>query len=162
MKYRRVISNNTNKGFSLLELMVALVITGTTAMVTIPYAVRTYDSMKKSNARQLVINDIKYARTQALKNGLRTLITLDSGNNSYKIGYDNIPYASTPVIETLLSQRKLGSGITLAFDKSIIFNSRGNLIGAGNTLQTVTISVYQNSLLFLTITLYPSGAMVYG
>lgn len=162
MKNKRVSSTTTSKGFSLLELLGALLITGTTALVALHYAVKTYNSIKKMTARQLVLTDIKYARNQALSKGVRTLVTVDSGYNSYKIGYDTIPYATTPSIETLAFQRKLPAGISLVFNKSIIFSSRGSLIAADDTLQTGTISLIQDGSIFYRITVYASGAMVNG
>jgi type II secretory pathway pseudopilin PulG len=162
MENKRVTSTKPSMGFSLLEIMCALFIASTTALVTVPYAAKTYESMKRTTARQLILTDIKYARSQALKKGIRTLVTVDSGYSSYKIGYDNVPYATTPSIETVAFQRKLPVGIYLSFNKSIIFNSRGSLIAADDTLQTGTISLLQNGSVFYTITVYASGAMVNG
>jgi len=152
----------SSKGFTLMEALVAIIISSATAYASVPYVIENYHSVQKSIARQQLFSDIKLARSSALKKGTRTVITLNSTNTGYSIGYDYLPYSSTPIIEEKILDRKLPSYITLIFAQTILFSSSGFLISSDEALLTSSGYLMQNGSRYYTVTIYASGAIANG
>jgi prepilin-type N-terminal cleavage/methylation domain-containing protein len=150
------------RGFSLMEMLVVLLVMAIVLMGGVPYSVESYRTVKRSYARQLVVADLKLARSNAMKKGTRTLLKMQPGYNSYQVGYDNVPYATVPAIESVDFQRDLPDGITVLTPSQIMFNSQGLLIAADDSLQNINIQLVQGGDTFYTITVYASGAMRHG
>jgi prepilin-type N-terminal cleavage/methylation domain-containing protein len=72
-------------GFTLVELITVLVITGILAAIAVPAVSGTFTSARASSAANLVVRDLTYARERALNTGLRTWASFSTASNSYSL-----------------------------------------------------------------------------
>jgi general secretion pathway protein H len=80
-------SNDTSprrrgKGFTILELLVAVSIVGLLIAVAVPASVRFYDSIQYRQAVRDVVTTLASARYSAVSSGVAQDVALDPGNNS--------------------------------------------------------------------------------
>lgn len=72
-------------GFTLVELIALLVITGILAAIAVPAVSGTFTSARATSAANLVVRDLTYARERALNTGLRTWASFSITSNSYTL-----------------------------------------------------------------------------
>ena len=115
--------NGHNEGFSLIELIIVIVITGIMAAIAIPKLSNNNIDLY-SVARQ-VKSDIRYTQELAMSKYRKTTITFNSGSDTYTITSSgpteskSIPVSSKATFDTTIS---------------FTFNSSGEPIGGGGTL----------------------------
>lgn len=154
---------NTQRGFTLIELIITMVIASILAAVTIP----AYQSFIRTNriatSANEVIASFNYARSEAIKRNKRVTICKSNDKASctasaewhhgWIVFVEEVNFNSTlDVGETLLRvQGKLGSDLQLdplssgtVFD-ALTFTSRGQASIAGVTSSTVTMSLCDDS-----------------
>ncbi len=74
------------RGFSLVELMVALAIAGLMLAVAVPASVRFYDSMQTRQAVRTTMAMLQSAREQALSSGVPTDVLIRPTARSIRLG----------------------------------------------------------------------------
>ena len=74
------------RGFSLVELMVALAIAGLMLAVAVPTSVRFYDSMQARQAVRTTMAMLQSAREQALSSGVATDVMIRPAARSIRLG----------------------------------------------------------------------------
>lgn len=77
-----------NKGVSLVELVIVLAIIGIMAGFGIPEYGRYAAKNRVRSAATAIMQNMRMARTMAIKENRTYLITLDPGTNTYRIGFD--------------------------------------------------------------------------
>jgi len=87
-----------DKGFTLAELMVVVVIIGLTAGMVIPYASSAGDTAALAGAR-LMVCDLQYAQNTAITTQAPVTITFNAAGNSYTLSN-----ASGPLIHPMTKQ----------------------------------------------------------
>ncbi|MBX7144400.1 MAG: GspH/FimT family protein [Oligoflexia bacterium] len=154
------------RGFTLLEVLVALCLLGMLTATAVPWVTKMKGSFDRRNARQGFEFDIRRARSEALSKGVRVVITVAANHKSYTIGRDVLPYdTANGNPDTVLSVTDLPDNVTLSFSGSgtdankLIFTSRGflsDIAGNRNTSQKVATLSYDGGA-FATVTVYPVG-----
>ena len=117
------IVNGHNEGFSLIELIIAIVIMGIMAAIAIPKLSNNNIDLY-SVARQ-VKSDIRYTQELAMSKYRQTAINFIANNDTYTIT------SSGPTESKKLPVR---SKVTFNTTISFTFNSSGEPIGGGGTL----------------------------
>ena len=77
-----------NKGVSLIELLIVLVIVGILAGFGVPEYMRYVSKSKVRSAATELMQNMRMTRTMAIKENRTYLITLDPSQNEYMIGVD--------------------------------------------------------------------------
>jgi len=119
-----------NKGFTILELIIVIVITAILATFAVP-SIRSWraNSSLSGDTRTLKA-DFEFARSRAIRDNTPITISFNTGNNSYSI--DSVPPVSRSLVGTSISTNLTGAATTITFD------SRGR--AANNITGSVTLS----------------------
>ena len=122
------------KGFTLLELSIALLIAG----ILLSYAIPSYRDFglrqKVSNEANGLLGDLMYARVTAIKEGQNVAVTTISGDGDWAEGWtitlvsDNVLLRQNDLINDSVTLKGTGA--------SIVFNN----LGAAPTINTITIA----------------------
>ncbi len=149
----KAIALNTNKGFSLTELMVVIAIIGIMAVVAVPafnhYAV---NANLKTAARDLV-SDIVELKERAIAENRQYMIEFMPDSNQYTINqgtYGGGPYnvVQTRSLSNISKDIRI-SNVVLGSGRSIFFATRGFSSPAGN----ITLTNSHNSTAVVRVTL---------
>ena len=92
MRYKKWIDMNRpqSAGFTLIELMIVIAITAILTALAVPSFSVTLDNQRISGAAEAVLNDLRWARSEAIKRNTEVRVTFTSGSNwSYTI--DTVP-----------------------------------------------------------------------
>jgi MSHA pilin protein MshC len=133
---------NRNEGFSLIELIMVIVMTGVMMAIALPRLTGFSDVDVYSAARQ-VKADIRYTQELAINNFRKTKITFDANKETYTIATVDDMHSWPPL------DRALPPGSKATFDAvgpdttslTYTFNSHGEpdaTDGAGDTLRIST------------------------
>lgn len=78
-------NNQTNQGFTLLEAMITIAIIGIIAALAVPSYQDMLERNRLKEAAESLANDIKFARTEAIKQSANVTLTVNADNNCYGI-----------------------------------------------------------------------------
>ncbi|MCB0324732.1 MAG: prepilin-type N-terminal cleavage/methylation domain-containing protein [Bdellovibrionales bacterium] len=139
--------SDTTAGFSLLELMVALVVLAVLTGLLAPNFATISGSFDRLNARSNLLQDLKRAQAESLTKGCRGIFQIAVGGNSYSFGCDFLAYdpASPPSYDQQSFSRTLPSGVQVSASSQIIFNSRGQSVDENDVISTTTITMTRSS-----------------
>lgn len=147
----------SENGLGLTELIIGLVVFSILALIAIPTIPEVLGSLRRDQARQQLEFDLRRARTEAITEGARGIVTVAGDGASYTVGFDNVPYNNPVASDTVLLTRQLPDGITITASDSIIFDARGRAVDINGAMTTVTFGLSLHADLFQAATLYPVG-----
>ncbi len=127
-----------NKGFTILEMIIVIVILAILATIAIPSIITWRENSALSGETRTLKADFELARSRATRDNTNVTITFNTGNNSYVITDDNDP------VPPILSRTLTNTSITAATDPT--FDSRGRATTTGNATlsngtRSTTVSV---------------------
>lgn len=82
-------SNQTNRGFTLLELLITIAIAAIVLVLALPSYQDTIERNRLKEAVESVSADIKFARTEAIKQGANVIFSVDNATWCYGIAPGN-------------------------------------------------------------------------
>ncbi|BAU65234.1 type 4 prepilin-like protein [Stanieria sp. NIES-3757] len=127
-----------DRGYSLIEILVVVIIVGILAAIAIPNFAGLLAQQRVSEGFETVKGAIKEAQRQAIRKGRRCRIQIDTTNRTIKV---KTPDVDGSYEGCLFSDRSLPTGVEIKtnYDTPVItFSPRGNTNSAG------TIVVYHN------------------
>lgn len=116
-------------------------------------------SFRKNDARYTLDADLRRARTEAIAEGGRSILTVTSGGKSYRVGLDQFPFSSVGTPDKVLFQRKLPDGIKLSTAQTVVFDPRGYLVDVTGNYTTTAVSLSQDGGAYFSATIFTTGAM---
>ncbi|MBE9168338.1 GspH/FimT family pseudopilin [Pleurocapsales cyanobacterium LEGE 06147] len=128
--------NSENRGYSLLEMILTVIIVGILAAIAIPSFIGLLNQNRVKEGSARVKGAIREAQRQAIRRGRRCKIRIDTTNRKITV---SSPDAHGNYSGCLLSERTLPKGVAIKTNYStpvITFSPRGNTNSAG------TIVVY--------------------
>lgn len=137
--------------------MVAMTIVLVVGIIGIPHYVELKDSLSRSSAKQMFKADLRFTKSKALEDGVRAILDVRAGFNSYELGIDSLPYSMVGQADQQLAVRNLPEGITISTSTAIIFDSRGYLVDGAGSPVSATVTLAQAGDVFSTLTVYSSG-----
>lgn len=160
-------------GFTLMELMVVVAIVAILAALAVPSFQQLINNTRLSSTHSQLINDLNYARSDAIKRNNRTLICVQNSTGTgcanttnWGAGWlicadndgDDACDASTPTMPNPSKvQAPLHNALTLSASSAVIrFNANGSQ-GAAGTISTLTLST--SGATTRTLTIAPSGGI---
>lgn len=154
-------------GFTVIEMLIAIVILAILGKTAISMTVSTLDSADKSSAEVQVVQHLRRAQATAVTEGCRGIFATGNSGQSYSFGCDYLPYstATPPVPDSTFFNYYLPTGITISTSALIIFNSRGQCVDSSNVLTTRTVTLTSSQSVtpydFATGTLRATGFFSY-
>jgi type IV fimbrial biogenesis protein FimT len=131
-----------NKGFTLLELMIAIAILGVMAGVMAPSFLQWRDRTKVSGDAGNLRAAFETAKLRAIKHNTNAIVVFPD-NTSYQIYVDTNRNGVRDAGENLIADRTLSSGVTITnntfTNNDMAFNPRGMANGPNST-GTITIT----------------------
>ncbi|MBC2733621.1 MAG: prepilin-type N-terminal cleavage/methylation domain-containing protein [Desulfobacteraceae bacterium] len=128
---------SSNKGFTLLELMVAIAIVAVMATITIPGWLSWRDSAKARGAANSLKADFERAKLRAVRENSNVCV-LFTGNTAYQIFTDPNEDSILGAGEDTIADRALPDGVSITgntFSSSrMSFNARGIPDGSAGTV----------------------------
>ncbi|WP_203143959.1 GspH/FimT family pseudopilin [Marinobacter mangrovi] len=123
---------NRNRGFTLIELMILLLLIGIVAVIAVPGFRSLVEGHRISSLSNSLIGTLNYARSEAIRRGA-TIAVVPTGG-SYADGV-TVQTNSAPV-ETLRQAEGPGGGVTLVMSSGAAMTFRANgMTGQANSVQ---------------------------
>ncbi len=91
-------SYRKNNGFTLLELILIIAITGIVSLIVLPNIGNTLNNVKLKIVTGKLMDDIRYVQNYAITNHHNTWVAIDVGSNSYRYGIYGTPPNADPQI----------------------------------------------------------------
>ena len=157
--------NKNSKGFSMVDLIVALSLFLLLSMIALPKLPEYMTTFNRVNARTHLIQDLRLAQAETVTPGCRGIFIIDGDNGGYTFGCDYLPYDTSdpPSYDEQEFSRTLPDNITVDSSARIIFNSRGQVVDKDDVLVNRTVELTDTSdgsVKFMTGTLYSTGVVV--
>ena len=143
---------NKTSGFTLFELLITLFISAVLTAIAIPQYSLLAVSLNQREAELQLLQDLKDAQLQSVREGCKGIITVAADNESYKFGCDYVPYSTSPIVEDSISfTRNMPNNIKVAVDAQAFYNSRGQVTNSSGVLATRTFTLtYFNGTSWIT------------
>lgn len=160
-------SNSIEAGFTVFELMVAIVITALVAYAAIPRFDELNASMERMNVRKNVLLDLRRAQAETVTHGCRGIFKIAANLRSYSYGCDYLAYdtANPPSADGIIFSRTLPTNFYISSDQIIIFNSKGQIVDEAAFIDSRTVTLSENTsgptVVFATGTLLGTGLFEY-
>ncbi len=134
---------HSETGFSLIEMMVAMVILALVTAAAAPNFADLSASFDRMNARSNLLQDLKRAQAESLTKGCRGIFEINPSGTGYTFGCDYLSYdaSSPPSADEVSFEREMPSNVTIASDAQIIFNSRGQSVSESDVIATRTLTM---------------------
>ncbi len=151
-------SRSRYQGYTVFELVITLALIGLILAGLTPKLSQLLNSMDRNKAIQQVEFDLRRARIEAVSQGVRSIVNIQSDGKAYTVGLDYVPFSSTNTADSTLLTAKLPNKITISCSEPLIFNSRGFLVNTEGNPVSRTIAIKSNDVPFGAATISPSGA----
>ena len=151
---------NNEKGLSIAELLVSMVIIALIMVTGAPSYAKLRNSIYRSMTYEQIKLDLKRAKSMALAEGARSVLSIDNGNSNYTFGLDFPPYNSPAAADSVSFYTYFPENITLSSAETVVFNAQGQLIDSSEDLNETTITMKLDGTTFATLDLYASGFAV--
>ena len=140
-----MLDRGSQRGFSVLELLVAMAITAILSFVALPKLATLSESFNRVNAKSYLLQDIKRAQAETITQGCRGIIVVSAGGDSYSFGCDYLAYdaSASPQPDKVFFVRNLPNKVTLSTSGNIILNSRGQTVDKDFILSSVTLTLWE-------------------
>jgi prepilin-type N-terminal cleavage/methylation domain-containing protein len=134
------------RGYSLMELLVAMGMFSILVSLAIPHYIEFNKSYNREHARTLFLHDLKRAQAETITQGCRGIFTIAIDGHSYSYGCDYLPYDTNdpPDFDVIKFTRVLPTGVSVAFDNTLIISSQGKIVDTEGTLDTRAVTLLQN------------------
>ncbi len=133
---RLSVNNRKNRGFTLLEILIALVIAGILSAVSLPSLLGLINGNEVKQAQDQVVSALRDAQKQAMRRSKKCEITINTGSN---------PVTITP--KTTSDQGCLSSGSqTLSKGITVVSNNGNDFTYSfkGHTTNAKTLTISSN------------------
>lgn len=150
-------------GFTMIELVVTLSLLSIMMGLGYPSLAELRRSFVRNSAKQQLDFDIHRAKSEAVKVGARTVMTVSGGGSVYSLGYDYPPYNSPAAADSGQSifVRNLPRSFSISLSQALIFDSRGYVVDGNGILSNVNTTLSDNGTAFLGATVFPTGYIQY-
>lgn len=157
-------SVGSSRGFTLIELLIVVVMTSVLARIAYPSFAELRRSFVRNSMKQQLESDVHRVRTEAMRQGVRALLSTSGDGSSYSIGFDYAPYSSPVAIDagSVIVTRRVANGFSLTVSQPLMFDSRGYGVDADGAPDVATYSLSDGTETFLSATVYPTGLIEYG
>lgn len=141
-------------GFTLVELLVAIVIIGILAAVGIPSFQRQIDNARLIGASDNILADVRFAQSESLKTNSTVRVTFDTAGWSYSIANTStsttIKSVSNADYKGLTLSMPTGGSLTITFDpkRSTITEAPAT---AGSEVKMISLTSSMGSSVSLTV-----------
>lgn len=145
----RMLRRGGQAGFSLMEAMVVAVIVAIMAVLAVPSLSGMVQRQRVKNAADAVLSDLRWARSEAIKSGKHTTLTVTSDANSwqYAVYEDGNPEAIKNVSANDFPGVVLNKKDSNQGSWSVKFEPvRGTTVGDGNGNQFTNITLVVSSV----------------
>lgn len=129
-------NSDNNSGFSLLEILLAVIVVGILAAITVPNLIGLLNQIRVTDGFYQLRGAIKESQRQAKRRGKQCKILIDEINHEVNI---SPPDANGSYTNCLLNKRTLPNGVLV---KSNRVNRKITFSPKGNTNSARTIVVY--------------------
>ena len=157
----RLVKNplQSEAGYSVIEMVGVVSILSLLAVFAIPQVDVLMGSFDRQQARQQFALDIARARSEALAEGVRAVLSIDNDSESYSYGLDRLPFNSPSSADETMITTELPNGITIFLESDLVFDSRGYLIDSDGEFRTETVQLYHDGEEYCEVTVYAAGSV---
>lgn len=144
-------------GFSALEVLVVLAITSIVLATALPDFHALTSSFNRRDSLDVLVSDLQRARSEAVAEGARTIVTVNAGTDGYVVGIDRVPYSVLENPDEVLFTRDFPANVNVGGVAQLIFDSRGYLVDASGTPTSATATITFDGDTYATVSAYSSG-----
>jgi len=154
------ISRRSERGFTLLELIASLGLSGILLSIGVANFAKVLESYTLNSALNQLQSDILLARSQAISSGCAVSIAPNSDGSSYSaIASSSCYYGSFNESDRVLFTKSLPARITTAFSTTLTANSRGFIVNQSGTPSQLTVSIAHSGTVRKRLTLSSAGRL---
>lgn len=137
----------SQSAFTVFELIVTISLSAIVAVVAIPRFSDINSSMQRMNVRNNLLLDLRRAQAESVTQGCRGIFKIAPNFRSYTFGCDYLDYdtAIPPSADNLIFSRTLPTNFFINADKTIIFNSKGQITDEYNFIDSRSVTLSDNA-----------------
>ena len=147
-----------NRGFSMMEMMIVLVVIGLLASLAAPSLIQQMPRLETKTQIKQVLSKLREARSLAISRNAPAGVCFDASASTWKVFLDNNPANNLLNSgDSVTTSGKLGTRLTVAYNsfsnQGVIFNSDGSCYMSG----AVWLTAVDNSVTYTIDVLASTG-----